>query len=620
MAWKINLVTAMLSVMIFNPLDAARGVEKTLKSPQTVKDTSSLLQDMHSQMRIMQEQLGTLKASQQLLSAESAIKNLTPKVRKIEIHLERLEKQLASGASNDELNSLRNDFSDMKEKLQGLISAPDVSVDATLNALHPTLDRMQKQVYFLYEAVKKQSDSHEKELNEKMSLVAKKMMEFEQDIQAKFADMQGTASSLTLIRQALQNNHALISTLKVDVETIKNEKISQIFQDIQNIKTEFNKEDLVNKLGALKSDLTKLAVVFKKSLSSIETTNQTAEKAFNQTTEINTKIKDLFDVQTKHLNGFKVLFQKNKMMEEQLKLVKAVVEQSEHGLVEKIKGEIDGYKLPLMQEDLIKLKNDHKTFVLDQQSNLEAIKAKINHIQDADYKLDILNKKARALFHHVKNLASRSEIDNLAQGLGLSLDKINALSQDVSGVHKAITKINQSYAQFEGMQKKLDKVAMQCVYLHKQMKTSSQAVDLQTFKDQIAELSQKVNALLEQKPQDLFEKVSSQIQVKMDLMQEEINHLCQKLEEKDTQISKLTRRVAFLTKTLSEKIEQSPQHSADLNQFKTGLEEKVEKEINAVRSDRMLFETLIQRVAALEASLNMEDSLNKDSTNDRLDP
>ena len=39
------------------------------------------------------------------------------------------------------------------------------------------------------------------------------------------------------------------------------------------------------------------------------------------------------------------------------------------------------------------------------------------------------------------------------------------------------------------------------------------------------------------------------------------------------------------------------------------LEEKVNKDLRAVQNDRMLFETLIQRVAALEASLNSEETL-----------
>jgi chromosome segregation ATPase len=648
MAWKINLVTAALSVMILNPLDAARGVERTLKSPQTVKDTSSMLQEMHGQMRVMQEQLGSLKASQQLLSAENAIKNLTPKVRKLEIHLERLEKQFAQGASTDELNSLRSEFSDMKDKLHGLISAPDTSVDAALSALHPTLDRMQKQVYYLYEAVKKQSDSHEKELNEKMSLVARKMAEFEQDIQTKLADMQGTASSLTLIRQALQHNHSLITTLKVDIESIKNEKIGQLAQDIQNVKHEFSKEELVSKVATLKSHVTKLATVFKKSLSSLQTTTQMAEKSLAQSNVVDTKVKDLYEAQAKQLNGLKALYQKNQAVIQQLDLVKAVVEQSEQGLVEKVKNELKGYKLEAVQKGLVYLKNNqdnllgeisqlkknNETFYLEQQAHLDDIKAKANKFQDYDDKLSNLDKKSMALFHHVKNLASRSEIDKLAQGLGLSLDKIDSLYQDMKHVHdeieqslakndrieKEMVKINESYSHFEGMQQKLEKLSMQCVYLHKQMKSISPAQDLQVFKDQIADLSTKVNALLEQKPQDFFEKVSTHIQSKFEAMQNEINSLSQKLEEKDSQISKLTRRVAFLTKTLSEKLEQNPQDSLDLNQFKASLEEKMEKEIKAVQSDRMLFETLIQRVAALEASINVEESMLKETPSDRLDP
>lgn len=648
MAWKINLVTAALSVMILNPLDAARGVERTLKSPQTVKDTSTMLQEMNGQMKVMQEQLGSLKASQQLLSAENAIKNLTPKVRKLEIHLERVEKQLASGASNDELNSLRNDFLDMKDKLQALISAPDTSVESALSALNPTLDRMQKQVYYLYEAVKKQSESHEKELNEKMSLVAKKMSQFENDIQTKLADMQGTASSLTLIRQALQHNHSLISTLKVDIESIKNEKIGQLYQDIQNIKMEFSKDDLINKVTTLKTHLTKLATVFKKSLANLQTTTQIAEKSLAQSNVCDTKIKDLLEDQAKQLNGLKALFQKNQSLNEQLSLVKSVVEQSEQGLIEKVKQEVETYKLGSVKKGLFLLKKDHdqmaeeinlikksnEAFYLEQQANFEDIKAKANKFNEVDEKLGILDKKSMALFNHVKNLASHSEIDKLAQGLGLSLDKIDSLYQDMKHVHDEInqtlqknqqieqqmTKISESYSHFESMQQKLDKLSMQCVYLHKQMKSSSQATDLQAFKDQIAELSIKVNALMEVKPQDMLEKVSNHIQSKLEVMQGEINSLNQKLDEKDTQISKLTRRVAFLTKTLSEKLEQSPQDSLDLNQFKTSLEEKVENEIKAVQSDRMLFETLIQRVAALEASLNVEDNLLKDQANDPADP
>lgn len=648
MAWKLKLVTASLSLMILNPLDAARGIERTLKSPQTIKDTSSMLQEMHGQMKVMQEQLGTLKASQQLLSAESAIKNLSPKVRKLEVHLERIEKQLAAGASNEELNSLRSDIADMKDKLHGLISAPDTSVDATLSALNPTLDRMQKQVYFLYEAVKKQSDVQEKELNEKMSQVARKMAEFEQDFQNKFSEIQGTSSSLTLIRQALQHNYGLISNLKVDVEAIKNEKIGQLNQDIQNIKLEFSKEELVAKLATLKSHVAKLATVFKKSIASIQETTLIAEKSLAQSNVLDTKVKDLFEAQAKQLNGLKALFQKNQNLKQQLDLVKSVVEQADQGLIEKVKHEVEGYKLGSLQKGLVVLKKhqdkmsedinllrkSNESFYLENQAHLDDVKGKIAKFQDIEEKVSTIDKKSMALFQHVKNLASRSEIDKLAQGLGMSLEKIDSLYQDMKHVHdemvdsakknefiqQQMVKINDSYAQFESMQQKLEKLSMQCVYLHKQMKTISPAHELQIFKEQIHELSQKVANLLEEKPSEMIEKVSNQVQAKMEAMQAEINSLNQKLDEKDATLAKLTRRVAFLTKSLSEKLEQSPQDSLDLNQFKASLEEKFDKEIKAVQSDRMLFETLIQRVAALEASINLEESLSKESINDTLDP
>lgn len=647
MAWKLNIVTAVLSVVILNPLEAARDIEKTLKSPQTVKDTGSMLQEMHAQMKMMQEQLGGLKASQQLLSAETAIKNLTPKVRKLEIHLERLEKQLALGASSDELNSLKNEFLDMKERLQGLIATPDTSVEAVLSALNPTLERMQKQVYFLYEAVKKQADMHQKELHEKMGLVAKKMGEFEKDIQIKLSDMQTAASSLTLIRQALQHNHSLITTLKVDVESIKNEKIGQLFQDIRNMKQEFSKDELITKLTSLKASLAKLVTVFKGSLNSIQTSAQMAEKSMTLVKGCDSKLQELTTAQAKHLKGLKLLFYKNQALVEQLAIVKSVVEQAEQGLIEKVKTEVESYKLSSIRQGLIFLKNNQDKLVneinvlrknnemlaLEQQANFDDIKAREHQMQDIGEKLGVLDKKSTALFHHVKNLASRAEIDKLAQGLGLSLDKIDSLYGDLKQVHEEISqtlsknqqieeqisKVNTSYLEFEQMKQKLEKLSMQCVYLHKQITTQTPALELQAFKDQIAELSLKVNTLLESKPQELVEKVSLQVEEKMQTMQTEIRGLYQQLEEKETQLAKLTKRVAFLTKTLAEKLEQSPQDSLDFNQFKASLEEKLDKEIKAIQSDRMLFETLIQRVAALEASINIE-LVNKEDVSETLDP
>lgn len=370
MKWKLGFTALATSLFLIHPLDAARQLDKSMQNPRTLSDTSSMLQEMHGQMKLMQEQLGTLKASQQLLSAENAIKHLTPKVRKLEVHLERLEKQMSQSASLEEISQIKNDLFDMKTKLSALISAPDSSVDAALNALNPTLERMQKQVYYLYETVKTNSEKQEQDVQDKLTKLVSKLGLFEEDVSKKIDDLQATGSSLLLIRQALQQNHNVINTLKIDLETLKNEKMNEIFNQLEQVKVQANQDELIHKMAYMKQQIQKLAQVFKKSITSVESTSQLSEKNLELTNQLGQKVSDIETLQSKHANSMRVLYQRGENLKNQLDLVKTVTEQNYQDSLNKAEQLLARYPVERFSETL-KVLADNYNIVADQIEDLK---------------------------------------------------------------------------------------------------------------------------------------------------------------------------------------------------------------------------------------------------------
>jgi DNA repair exonuclease SbcCD ATPase subunit len=678
---KLGFTTLACSLCVLNFAEAARGFDKNMQNPRTVGDTSSMLQEMHGQMKLMQEQLGSLKASQQLLSAENAIKNLTPKVRKLEIHLERLEKQFSSSVSSEEVSNMKNDLYDLKSKLTALIQSPDTSVESTLSALNPTLDRMQKQVFFLYEAVKSNAKKHENELNQKMDEIMQRFVKFEGDIGERLTDAQGTAASLTLIRQALQHNHTMLNALKVDYETLKNEKINLLTQDVDALKTQVDKDELLSNLTNLKTQIGKLAVVFKKSLGSIESASLLSEKSLAMSEEALKSCEKLSTDQNKHLQGLRILYNREKNLEEQFSLVKTVVEQQASKFSQKLDDMFQ--QLPVEKltkainflrnnnkialEEIASLKSQFELSSGEYKKQMEEIGARLEKSHDLLPALEKQDQKIQVLYHKTKDLVSKKDLEQYTSALfqdemaiqriletlneqNQKLSQFSSLSQDFVNKNEFVElvshcesqksrteslvleleacqkKMNELYAisyqnrsqsegqaQLEAMiratSEKVEKIQKQNVSLYKAFKELSTSQEVSELKSKYEELNEKISAINESVTNRKDEVQQSLVDAKVQSLSDQLLNMQQKLDEKDAFINRLAKRVAFLTKSLQDKLESAQaQDTVDINQIKLELQEKIEKELKAVHNDRLVFETLIQRIAALEASLNADES------------
>jgi phage shock protein A len=711
MNWKLGLATLAFSLIMHTPCQAARQFDKNMHNPRTISDTSSMLQDMHGQMKLMQEQLGSLKASQQLLSAENAIKNLTPKVRKLEVHIERIEKQMSSIATFDDFEGLKHDMSDLKSKLSALINAPDHSVESALSAISPTLERMQKQVYYLYETLKTQSSKHEEELHAKMDKIYQRVSQFELDMQDKLQDFQGTGSSLNLIRQALQHNHTLISALKIDIEGLKNEKLGQIMGDIEFLKTQTNKDELIQNLNVLKTHIKKLASVFKNSISSVEEAHQVSEKSMQLAKEVSSSVKTLEASQEKQLLGLKALYKRELALKNQIELVKTCLEQQQAQVTQSVNDVLSKSPLHkvtkaiinlktqfnLVQEDMIGLKQQQQDAKyeaiscfesLNKQmesfnfvgSKVEAHEAQIGHLYDNDknkvskeefeqlnnivnvekqalnligskieahealiarlydndkqqvskqdfeqlhtlvhvekQSLNAMNTKVDAhdmqisyLYNNNKNNVLKEDFEQLKGLVNFEKQSIQSLQNDLKAVDSKIQNITHFEAQLGGFHDKITHLQKQSICLYKKVKNLGSQADLEDLKRKYVEISSKLQKVDQLLSKDDNHDAVNELNQKINLMEQDLKAVKQKLHEKEEFISKLGRRVNFLTKSLNEKLEQAaPKTGEELSHIKDELSIKIEKELRAVQNDRLLFETLIQRVAALEASLNHEET------------
>ena len=595
MNWKKQLTTLACSLLILNPLDAARQLDKNLQNPRTINDTASVLQEMHGQMKLMQEQLMSLKASQALLSAESAIKNLTPKVRKLEVHLERLEKQIEQTATGDELTKLKNDVYDLKSKLGALINAPEANVDATLRALNPTLDRLQKQVHYLYESNKNQVQKNIDFVEEKINQVSQRIEKCQFDVAQRFEDIQGVGSSINMIRQTLQQNSSLINGLKVDMEGLKNEKIGLISKDIQALKDQINKDKLVENIAHLKQQINKLAHVFKNSLGSIENANQQSEKTLEKINNQEHKIKFLSEIQDKHKMGLNALNKRTQGLNSQLQLFKTVFEQNVLTLdhFNTIKSVIDNTQAEM---------NVKYTSMESQITALASLKPEITTL---DKKSQFLYQKNQDLDNRFNNfIILQTKVDDSMTDLKT---KIEVLNQETKGNFQVVDNQISAIKNLE-FDKKIDSLNKKCNALYLKIKNSPSKDDLNIFALTLANLESKLNNISSTDSFESMDKKSSQVALKVEALQDEIVSLTKKLQEKDELLEKLVRKVTFLTKSLQVKADQntSSEHP-DLTSFKSEIEEKVNKELKAIQNDRSIFETLIQRIAALESLINQDD-------------
>lgn len=686
MNWKFGFVALGCSLCVLNPLDAGRQLDQTLHNPKTVADASSMLQQMHGEMRLIQEQLGSLKASQQLMSTENAIKLLTPKVRKLEVHLERLEKRLESVASSSELSHLKHDVSDLRLKVQVLANAPDVSVESALSALSPTLERMQKQVYFLYEAVKSQEAAQTQQLNARLDQVAQTTAEFKSSIQDQLAQAQSMSASVNLIRQALVQNHMMIKSMKVDMEGLKNEKLGAVYKQISDLKAQVNQEDLLAHMQMMKDQIQRLASVFKKSISSIDQSFQQAEKSIELGLQLEQKLGDLSSVQGRHFKGLKALYKKQEGLNQKVDVIHSVLDQTmvskdrldqlvNNFPVDKmmkairfLKGKTDLVSEQMQQlkqasiqnpqvelqkkqihalygktQDLKKQTVDmqvkvvscfdslkqclplverqkqqigflyEKTKSLVSQKDLEVFR-EVQRVEDRKIEslnraLEDQNQKLAQVAARVQQSVKQQDFNDLVQAVGLEKSKVDYLSLDLLSCQDKITQIAQSalelknsFLSSKGVNETLLTQASQIAhlqkqtcYLHQQMRQVQPALQLEDLKQGLNELATKV--------QFLDQATSQQA-----MMEAKLHALTQQLEQKDEAINKLSKKVAFLMRTLKESATQTPATTgSDLSQLKAQIEEKIDQELKAVQNDRLAFETLIQRIAALEATLNLDE-------------
>jgi len=763
MNWKIKMALIACSLVVSCPMEGAGSrVERSLRSPHMVNETSTVLQEMHGQMKLMQEQLSGLKASQQLLSAESAIKSLTPKVRKMEVHLDRIEKQLERVASLPEVESIKTDMKDLKEKFKAFITKPDSTLDEAINAISPTLDRVQKQVFFLYEAYKKQGAEQKQYIQSQFDAISVKLSDFEADIDRKGADLSSAQSSLSLLRQSVQTQHDFLSRVKSDLEMLKNEKIGLLEKDIEVIKQSKQDEKITGDVSVLQRQIRKLAVVFKKTLASVHETSAKAEGSFKLASGLDNRVTEVEKQNHIIRNGVKVVYKKTLQSLNELGTLQSKLSHMETTLDKASQNMFSSFsdeRMNLFKKGLVLLKtrSDKLSKEVDNLNKelkvgLESVKSGLTPIHQ---KIDRLYAQTGALYKETKQRVSKQDVDKIHTQLNklfaqtnalyqksLELSKtqlvtelvqkedlmpiheminqhketLNTLNQEIKNVQEGINKIKSASfdsirdrSLIEKMEKqakhlaglqvrtreliekqagvnqevnaKLDRLARQAQVLYrktkalvdetksiKQAKTQNSepseklkkgfrtlyalskklAAEQQAQAHQVHNFVQKTEASLEKlklqakalyirsqnyATRDEIEalKVSFQsIEGKLaqpslvvsdpniDELKGQLAQIQLKLEEKDQAIAQLKRKVAFLTKTLHEKLEktQETHKDRDLDQFKMQIEEKVNQQLSSLQSDRMLFESLLQRIAALEGSLSLDEPMGSISSSE----
>ena len=137
-------------------------------------DTLDALRKLSTQIREMQDQIGHLKAAQNSLSSDSMVKNLSPKVRKMEMQVEYLEKKVRDLPAYADFKKLLSDYDHLKGQLEH-VQAQDSSNDEALSTISPVINRMQKQIVYLYQKYKAQEGESYSQLEDKCSQLHKEM-------------------------------------------------------------------------------------------------------------------------------------------------------------------------------------------------------------------------------------------------------------------------------------------------------------------------------------------------------------------------------------------------------------------------------------------------------------
>lgn len=691
MNWKASLTLVACSLLVGNTLEAAKVAPKSFKNPQTLNESTQLLNEINGQMQLMQEQLSSLKTSQQLLSAESAIKNLSPKVRKMEVHLERLEKQLEELAPATHLIQIKNEMQDLKGKFNAVLNTPSTTVNDTISALNPTLERLQKQVYALYDAIKNEKNHNAQLISEKLQEMELRLQELKSELSSNENTSISAVSSINVMRQALIQSQEQFVQFKTEIERFRSEEFSNLNQALVDFKKS-SKEELVSEMANFDKKLISLSHVYTNALTQISELSTKAqsqenlirisheglksldkkeegtrnairklymaqnqfgenlkalELALNTTNvHVDTKFNQLASLNPieKFKKGFSLLKEKHLQTQKQLEEIHQNIsmyaqnfELFRQTFDDRLAGYLKTEDLNQFKSEMIDLKESAKQ-VLVLSESFKQIHQKIDSISEKSEALaqgvssqltDLFTKQqklAKVCIAKIRSMETRqadlnemiaqlqSQVE-IADLIGKKVDSLMAFQQDVSKRWDEQGLINQQYqamfskiSELEGFQnsvKQTFNVSQQQIDMHNKMQTK-----VDDLEKNVAFALEQQKSLKSEILKDVNDRITNSSDEQTSPIYHIINELSSKLTEKEEMIQKLTRRVNFLTKTLSEKLEviNKLESQQDLEQLKASLEEKVEKQLKILAHDRMMFDTLIQRIAALEASLHQESS------------
>lgn len=697
MNWKASLTLVACSLIIGNSVEAAKIAPKSFKNPQTLNESTQILNEINGQMQLMQEQLSSLKTSQQLLSAESAIKNLSPKVRKMEVHLERLEKQLEEVAPASHIAQIKNEMNDLKGKFNAVLSTPSTTVNDTISALNPTLERLQKQVYSLYDVIKNEKNKNAQLISEKMQEIESRLQEFRSELSSNENASYSAVSSINVMRQALVQSHEQLVQFKSEIERFRTEEFLGLSQALADFKKS-SKDELVSEISNCNKKLVALSNVYKNSVTQIGELTEKVQSQENVAQLSNQAFKSLEQKEQGARNAIKKLYIVQNQFGENLKALEVALSTTNLSLENKYNQLVSLNPVEKFKKGFMLLKEKHlqaqkeittihqnismhaQNFELFRQScderlatylkteDLNQFKSEMMRLQEDAKKmmLDESTKQVLALSESLKNsdvvsqrvTALENKSENLAQGVSRQLTdlftkqqklakacvaKIKSLESKQTEINKMVAGVQASVEASDLMNKKIDSLVSFQQEVAKKfdeqnlVNQQSQAIlskinaleVAQNATKQQEEMQAKIQAQVIDLEKNLglaMTKMEENLNLKSDVLKDVndlitvstaqeasrvqlmINELNAKLTEKEEMIQKLTRRVNFLTKTLSEKLEviNHLQSQQDIEQLKTSIEEKVEKQLKSLAHDRMMFDTLIQRIAALEASLHQD--------------
>lgn len=118
------------------------------------EEAVALLKQLGLQMKEMQLQINSLKAAQNSLTAESMIRNVVSKMRRIEMQIDYMDKRMHDIPSGADIQSIYHQQEELKSRLEDLGRSP---IAHNMVALQSSLERMQKQIFFLYKQYKEGS-------------------------------------------------------------------------------------------------------------------------------------------------------------------------------------------------------------------------------------------------------------------------------------------------------------------------------------------------------------------------------------------------------------------------------------------------------------------------------